>query len=258
MTHAAPAATSLTWTPAARAGIFYGASLALLAAMVAKQLTVLLPAGIASQVGHNSEAVLYAVLVCAALQLLRRARPSPAGRWAAAGAYAALCVVSAAALKASDLPSSVATLNEPLVAAGLTTLYLCVPRPVRWPAAWSAAVLLFVVVLFDTTLVLDQAESLVPLMLAPLCLDVVDRALLEADQPWRPWRRLGWCACLIGLAVGALLAARLVRPDLSGPVDLGVDYAQRAAEAYWGWLLIHVYLGFWLPWCLAGEPRGGR
>lgn len=245
--------TSTLWTPAVRATIYYGASVVLLALMMAKLLADVLPSALASQIGHNSEAVLYAALVCATVQLVRAHRPATARSWVLVGAFAAVCLALAAGLKASDLPSSVATLNEPLVAAGLTALYVNLPRPVRWPLAWSAAVLLVVVVFFDTALVLDQAESLVPLMIAPVALDVVDRSLLEPDQPDRPRRRLLWCGCLVGFAVLAMVLARAVRPDLSGPFDYGVDYGQRAAEAYWGWLLIHVYLGFWLPWRGSGS-----
>jgi len=232
----------------ARATLFYATSAVLLGLMMAKVLPDLLPAGLASQIGHNSEAVLYAALVCATIELVRAHRPPTARSWLLVGVFAAACIALAAALKASDLPSSIATLNEALAGVGLTALYINLPRPIRWPLAWSAAVLLFVVVFFDTGLVVDQAESLVPLMIAPIALDVVDRSLLEPDQPNRPQRRLIWCACLVGLAVLSMLLARMVRPDLAGPFDYGVDYSQRAAEAYWGWLVIHVYLGFWLPW----------
>jgi hypothetical protein len=227
---------------------FYAGSGVLLGLAMSKQLASILPDGIAAQVGHNSEAVLYAALVCATVQVLGAYRSSTAASWAAVAAYALTCVTLAALLKDSDLPSSVATLNEPLVAAGLTALYLNLPRPVRWPWAWSAAVLLFIVLLFDTSLVLDQAESLVPLMIAPIALDVVDGWLLDKRRPNRPGRRWAWCAFLVAVAACAMVLARVVRPDLSGPVDYAIDYAQRAAEAYWGWVLIHLYLGFWLPW----------
>lgn len=241
------------WTPRTRAAIFYVAVSALLLLIMTKHLADLLPARLASQIGHNSESLLYALLVCATIQVVRSHRPPTSRSWLVATVFAAACLALAAGLNASDLPSSVVTLNEPLVAAGLTALYVNLPRPVRWPWAWSGVVLVLVVVFFDTQVVLDQAESLVPLMIAPIALDVVDRALLEPDQPDRPGRRLAWCGCLVGVALFAMVVASAVRPDLSGAFDYGVDYAQRAAEAYWGWLLIHVYLGFWLPWVRRGQ-----
>ena len=110
----------------------------------------------------------------------------------------------------------------------------------------SLAVLAGIVIFFDTTLVLDQAESLVPLALAPLALDVFDRTILEPDRPDRPLLRAVWMAGLVVFALAAMALAPWARDDLEGFVPLGIDYAQRAAEAYWGWLLLHVFFAYWL------------
>ncbi len=120
------------------------------------------------------------------------------------------------------------------------------PRPIRYPWLIAAGVLAFVVVFFDTAFVLDQAESLVMILLAPVALDVMDRFILEGPEHDHPMRRWLWCGFLLVLVAGFAVAARLVRVDLAGFVDYAVDYGQRASEAYTGWLLVHLYFGLWL------------
>lgn len=216
--------------------LFFGGLGLALALIVTGAHATFLPSGLASQIGHNSEALALALLVAALIHVYRRR-----GRGAWCAVVGLVLVVAGLLLQRADLPTSVVTLNEALVGAGLIAWYLLLPRSPVVGVVTSAAILLAVVVFFDTTFVLDQAESLVPAILVPLALDVFDRRLL---QPWAPDNgllRVLWIAFLCSLAVGSMLAARWARQDLSGPLKLGIDYSQRAAEAYWGWLLVHVY-----------------
>ncbi|UYM06543.1 hypothetical protein [Solicola gregarius] len=226
--------------------VFYVAVFALFALIVGKQLSTILPAGVASQIGHNSESLCFALLVCAMIQFLRPARLSAAQRWGVSAAIAVGCIAVGWLLVLSDLPSNVATLNEPIIAAGVLALYLQLERPLRWPSAYAAAVLAFIVVLFDTELVLNQAESLVLILLAPIGLDVMDRMVLAGRAYDVPIRRHLWCAALVVFALAMMALAPWAREDLSGALRLGIDYAHRAAEAYWGWLLVHLYFSYWL------------
>lgn len=226
--------------------VFYVAVFALLALIVGKQLSTVLPGSVASQIGHNSESLCFALLVCAMIQFLRPASLSTSRRWSVSAAIAIGCIGIGWLLVLSDLPSSVATLNEPIIAGGVLALFLQLRRPLRWPWAYAAAVLVFIVALFDTALVLDQAESLVLILLAPVGLDVMDRMVLEGRRYDVAIRRHVWCAGLIVFALTMMALAPWARDDLAGGLRLGIDYAHRAAEAYWGWLLVHLYFSYWL------------
>src|SRR6185436_1213308 len=104
----------------------------------------------------------------------------------------------------------------------------------------------FIAIFFDSTFVLDQAESLVPLALAGPALDIFDRTILRPQLPDTPGLRLLWMALLLVAAVGLIFAAHWARQDLHGSLRYAIDYAQRAAEAYWGWLIIHTFFSYWL------------
>lgn len=231
---------------------YYCVLAAVLVLIIVGALPRLLPHGIATSIGHNSEAFLFALGFSAIVQFLlpwlRRKRWRP---WFVTVPSAVACFSFAYFLIESGWPSSIVTLNEPVVAIGLMLLYVCLPRPLRYAPVLSIVVFLSVVIFFHTRFVLDQAESLVPAMLAPLALDVFDRAILEPRRRERSGLRLMWMAVLFAVAIVLIFAAKWARTDLHGPVRLGIDYAQRAAEAYWGWLFVHAYFGLWI-----GRVRG--
>lgn len=237
-----------------RSIVFYALVAAALLVLVTKTQQGFLPAGLARQIGHNSEALLFAGLVAAQLQVLR-AIPTRPGRLVFIGIGAAALILGGLWLLDADLSPTLVTLKEPMIGAGMVLAYLAVPHPFRLAPVVSLLVLATVVVFFDTEVVLDQAESLVPLILAPLALDVFDRTLTRPDLPDTPGLRLIWMGILLALVLGSMAIAPWAREDLSNGLRLGIDYSQRAAEAYWGWLLIHFYFGYWLGrrW-RTGEP----
>lgn len=215
-----------------------------LVALVVKAQSLVLPAGLSSQIGHNSEALCFALLVCASIDFVRPWASRIGRPWLVASAGALFLWVGAWLLLQTDWPSSVVTLNEAMVGAGFLLLYITIPRPFRmWPLAFTA-ILALIVVFFDTAFVLDQAESLIPFLIAPIALDYADRTILEPAQPNRPARRVAWIAALIVLGVGFMLLAPSAREDLDSGANLAIDYGQRAAESYWGWIIIHVYYGY--------------
>lgn len=236
----------------ARAAVlFYVGVAAILICLIIKLQAEVLPSGIAAQLGHNSEALLFALLVGLEIQYLRPALSRSSNKWPFGLGIAALLFAIAYGLLQTGWTSSVVTLNEPIVAAGFMMPFLLLKRPQRFAPAIFLAVLALVIVFFDTVFVLDQAESLVPFMLAPLALDVFDRTILEPHEPDRPALRLAWMVTLVVIGVAFMITAPWAREDLHGPLRYGIDYGQRAAEAYWGWLLVHAYFSFWL------RQRGG-
>lgn len=235
-------------TRTSRQATFFVATALLLLALVTHVQEKVLPASLAAQVGHNSEALLFALLVSATVHLHHRLLGQGKSPLPVLASVAVVLGIAGLLLQRVDAwPTSVVTLNEAVLGAGLVAAYLCLPRSPWFGALASLAVVIFIVIFFQTGFVLDQAESLVPLALAPLALDVFDRRILSPDLPDRPGLRRGWMAFLVLMAVVSMFAARWARGDLDGAFRLAIDYSQRAAEAYWGWLIIHAYFSYWLP-----------
>ena len=126
----------------------------------------------------------------------------------------------------------------------MVAIYVQPKRPLKCTPWLSVVVLALIVVFFNTAVVLDQAENLFMIMLAPVAFDLFDRTILDPSAPDRPGRRLAWCVSLVLAWFVFWRLAAVVRPDLSGPIDYGIDYAYRAAEAYIGILLVHVYFSY--------------
>ena len=228
----------------ARSAVFYVVMAVGLVVLVTKAQKQFLPEGLATQIGHNSEALLFAILVSAEIQALRVLRGT--ARLAFVGVGAVVLVVLGVLLLNSDLIPTLVTLNEPLIGSGMVLVYLALPRSPVTGVVSALLVLAVIIVFFDTAVVLDQAESLVPLLLAGLALDVFDRTILQPDRPDTPGLRLAWMAALLVVVIALMPAAHWAREDLHGPLRYGIDYAQRAAEAYWGWLLVHLFFSYWL------------
>lgn len=105
---------------------------------------------------------------------------------------------------------------------------------------------LAIVVLFDTSFVLEQAESLVPLVLAGPAIDIFFPGLLN-DEPVGGRRlQLAWMLGLCVLAVALMPLSEWARTSLSGSLQDVIDYLQRAAEGYWGWIFVYAFFAFWL------------
>ncbi len=234
-------------TPAVRSGIFYGACLLVCAMIIRHDFAEFLPAGLATQIGHNREALGFAILMCATIQWFRP--------WAARSRYPipiaavyglALWMFGWWLLNHSGFSSDYTTFSESFFAAGVLAVYVQPPRPLRWGPWLTPLVFILIVVFFNTSLVLDQSENLVMIMLGPVAFDLFDRTILDRNAKDQPRLRLAWCISLVVAWFVFWRLAGVVRPDLSGPIDYGIDYAYRCAEAYWGILLVHVYFSYWL------------
>lgn len=235
-----------------RSIVYYLAVTGLLVLIVINALPILLPDSIATQIGHNSEALLFAIGFSAIVQFLLPWIHSRGWTpWRVTVPAAIACIAFGAALLQAPWPPTLVTLNEPMIAIGLMLLYVSIRRPFRRAPIVSALVLVVLAVFFNTSVVLGQAESLIPLLLAPFALDVFDRAILEPGSADRPVLRLVWMAFLLVVAVTLIFASRWVGDDVHGPFRSAINYAQRGAEAYWGWLIVAGYFGIWI-----GRARG--
>jgi len=206
-----------------------------------------LPEKLATEIGHNREALGLAFIMVAVIQWFRP--------WAARQHHPMMMAVLLAAalylfgwwmLHESCWSSDYYTYSESLFGAAFLTVYVQPRRPMRWGLLVTPAVLVMIVVLFKTGWVLDQSEDLVMILLGPLAFDRFDRRILDRSAPDDRRLRLAWVVSLVTAWLVLWRLAKVVRPDLHGPFDYTVDYGYRAAEAYWGILLVHVYFSYWL------------
>ena len=245
-----------------RIAIFYTTMAVALLVLVTRAQQHVLPSGLATQVGHNSEAFLFAMLVAAEIQILRtRARtPRLLIGMASCGV---LFVALGLALRASELPATLTTLNEPIIGAGFLLFYMCLPRSRTTALVCAVSVTLCIFVLVDRTFVIDQAESLVPLVLAGPAIDIFDRRLLDGDASGTRVLWMTWVVALTLVAIILIPVGAWAREDLSGGGAVTIDYLRRAIEGYWGWVFVHVYFAFllgaaWRNSRSAGEREGSH
>lgn len=235
-------------TSRARAvSVTYYSVLTLLLIAVWLGWTSLLPEAIGPRIARNSEALLLAIVVTAWIQFVRpRAQARPL--ITVAGVVALLA--AGIALLLSDLPSQYRTLNESLLAAAVVVAYVHPRRPLpRWiPWTISAGVIVIVAVGFNTTVVIDLAESIAVIVLVPIALDVIDRAILQPGRtdPWPP--RVAWYAFLLVAPVVITLLEYAVSVD--GAAGDILRYLVRTTEAPLFLLLLEGFLAIVLPWAV--------
>lgn len=240
-----------------RSALFYGSLSLLLLLSVTKMLPRLLPGGLASQLGHNSEAYLIALLLGAILQWLRPWAQTTRRPWLVLSAVAAVSIAVGVVLDQhkGSLDSSIASLNEAFLAVGVISLYLILRRPVAYAPVLALGLLIAIVVFNRTDLITVQAESLVAIMLAPVSLDVADPTLVDRDAADRPTARLLWCVVLIVVPV---VFALLYRMQLSGLAAEIARYGRRPTEDFLAFLFLHLYFSYLLGrrWRDAGQRMG--
>ncbi len=228
--------------------VIYLAAIVIVAQLINTHETAkFLPAKLATEIGHNREALGLALIMVPVIQWFRP--------WAARQRHPmVLAVLLGAALYAfswwmlhkSGWTSDYYTYSESVFGAAFLTVYVQPRRPMRRGLLVTPIVLILIIVLFQTGWVLDQSEDLLMIMLGPLAFDLFDRRILDRSAPDDRRLRLTWVIGLVVVWFVLWRLAKVVRPDLHGPVDYTIDYGYRAAEAYWGIWLIHVYFSYWL------------
>ena len=238
--------------------LFYGGLTLLVVLCASRLLAEIVPAPLAGRIAYNSEAYLFAVVLAGWIQFVLP-RLDHATRVRAGIAVGVVWAVIGVGLVLSDLPSSVRTLNETALALSLLIPYVSLRRPVRswWLVSVPVIVVLVVgaVVWAPESWVIDQAETLGFLVLAVLTFDIVDRALLDPDEPSVAARRWGWCAfLLLEPVVVSGLGTGLRQGD--GAMAQALEFLGRVHESFFGVLLVVLVLAL-LPRHL-GEEAGER
>lgn len=225
--------------------------------LVTKLLTHVLPAGLAHEIDDESEALPIAVLFCAYVQFLRAPWADRRREvWLVSGLLAAGAWAIAWLLLTFSLPAGLVTLNESFVAVGAMILYACPSRPIRHAALLTGALLVVAIALSSTSFITSQAESVVPIVLAPLALDWADRMILQPSAASHHLRRLSWCLFLV-------IVPLVARAHISvGSHHDVLQFERRATEGFLGLLLVHLFFSYWLGdrWATGaiGEIRPAR
>ncbi len=234
---------------------YYGGLGLLLALILTKSLSDLLPGSIAGHVSRNSEGLLLALALSAWIQYVRPRIAAAPREWMVTGGSAAVCLTLALLLLLDDVPTSLRTLNEAFFALAVLLPYVQLRRPLP-RAAWLVPAIAVVapIVGADSGIAVTLAETFAFLLLVPLALDLGDRAILEPERRRRPLAVLGWVVVVVLVPV----VLHLIRPN--EPQNLGEElarYLSRTTEAYVAVVLLHAYFSFLLP-ALSGARPGDR
>lgn len=221
--------------------VFYGGLLVALAGALLQVWPLLLPSGLASQLGHNTEAYLLVIALGVWIQFVRPSLEAADRAWSVTGAVALGCLAVGVGLLASDWPSRFRTLNESFLALAVLVPYVTMRRrPSRGRAVALALAVLGVVVLAQPTqLGVDLAETFGMIMLAPLAFDVFDRGMLDPAATTSGRARLVWYGVLAVLPTSlSALEYRLAVGGLAGDLT---RYGVRIHEAFISMLVLGLY-----------------
>lgn len=239
--------------------LFVLGEVVVLVLIVNQVLRHVLPQGLATQIGHNSESFILAALLTLQLVWLRSIAPRRAARetgWEVAALVVVVAVLLALVAVVLDLNGNprLKTLNEPVFAAAVLMVYLAVRPRSRSLAVFSLVALVVTVAFFHTDVVRLQAECLVALVLAPVGFDLAAPWILRPGLRHSRLPAVLWTGFLL-LAPFALMGLKHV--DLPGDfLDAAVLYAARGNEAFWGLFLVH--LTALLAWAPAELRSGDR
>lgn len=221
---------------------YYSVLLVLQVLAITGRLDEVLPDALALKIGKDSEALLLALGLPAWVQFVRPRLTGRRSEWPVTAVAVALLLALAGWLYVTPpVPGNVETLNEPLFALAALVPYVQLRRPLPRPLVLglSGGVLLLVLTASGTTLVTNLAEMLAMLVLVPLGLDVVDRAVLDPAAPRMPAAvRWGWYVALLAVPMTISL---LLAGEFTGTAGDAVRYAVRVQEAWVGLLLLQLY-----------------
>lgn len=218
---------------------FYGGLVLLLVLIITKQLGHLLPKSLATPIGYDSEGFFLAVVLAAWIQFacwrLDRRR-----LWTSALVLSILFLAMGVGLLVTDLPSSVKTLNEASLALAVLIPFVAMGRPLgRWPLGASVVLLAAVFVgtaIAPDSLVVNLAETMTTLIIAPWAFDLFERRVL--DPAARGDLRLRLCGYGVLIAVPVIVVLLGTARRTEGGVFNGIlHYLGRSQESFVGIVL---------------------
>lgn len=252
--------------------LVFSAGLFLLLVAVATGLTgKVLPPGLASKVGYNSEGYLFALVLTPWVYYVAR---HPGERWKVPVSLmlGALWLLVGWRLLNSSLPSAIKTLNEPALALGVVVPYVALKRPLaRWvPHAVVCGIVVAIGLgmwaarpdpgarMESDNWVIYLGEGVFLVLLTVIALDLVERWMVDPGAPRlsRSWRILFYGVLVMTpVAVSALGRSMRVGDQWH---SMSLNYLGRVHEAFVGVLLMCVTLMV-VSWCerrsLALPPR---
>ena len=214
------------------------------------------PSGVASRIGRNSEAYVLALLLAGWVEAVRPRLSGRRSEWPVTLVAAAAAAGIGSALLVSGLPARWVTLNEAFLALVVLLPWVQPRRPAGRRLTLPLVGLVAAVILLGgerVPVVTDQAESLGALLLVPITLDLVDRAVLDQTAAGSRPVRWSWYAALV--LVPVLLSVLQYDVGVAGWASDPVRFGVRIAESFIACLLLSGYFAVALGWTGA---RAGR
>lgn len=209
--------------------LLYGFFLAVMAIILAGQMTKLVPGGLGLTISRNSEGFLMLLAVCFWIDVVHPRLDRSARSWAIVLGVGVLLLVGGLLLRQAPFVSRVVTLNEAVIGLGVILPYLHLRRPVsRWALVLPIAGVVIPAIGGSNTFTTDMAEAFGGMVLFPLVVDVIDRGLL-LDRVARPRRNIVAAVALLLV----ILVVHVVTPHHPlGIVPNVLYYLQRATEMF--------------------------
>jgi hypothetical protein len=222
-------------------GLYYGVLGLLMLLAVTGRAGDVFPGTIGTHVGDDSEGILLALGLAAWVQFVRPRLAGTRREWPlTALAVAVLAILGFWMYVTGPLPGNVETLNEPLFALAILTFYVQMRRPLPRPLVGVVIVasLLVFVTASAWQASTSLAELLAMLVLIPIGLDVVDRAILDPQAPTSSTVRWAWYVWLLAVPISI---ATVFAGAFTGALGDALTYLSRVQEAWLGVLLVELY-----------------
>jgi hypothetical protein len=233
--------------------IFYVVVVALLAGVLFKFWTQVLPHGVASRIGHNSEGYVAILAIAPWIQFVRPRISGKRSEWyVTALGFLAFAGLTAAMLS-TDWASRFKTLNEGTAAAAVLIPYVQLRRPFpRW-VAWTVflVVTIATIVTSKTVATTDMAESWVMVVLAVAGFDLIDTGILDPGAVTSTVARWLYYAFLVVVPIVCSLAEYHWHAGSTGAYGQTVRFMVRVDESF-------IFAVFTLFFFAVGLGRTGR
>lgn len=223
---------------------YYGGLSLVLVLILTRTIGDLLPGSLASEISHNSEGLVILLGVSVWIEFVRRRDLSPAQSLRVTVLAAVAWLLIGLVLRYAPLPPQVATLNEAAFGLAVLVPYLQLSRPLPvWGWLVPLAGVAIPLIGGTNSVTTDLAEAFGAMVLIPLCVDAVDRGILDGSAV-PVLRVLAWMAFLV---VTVLTLRAIVDPTPSGFVPEVVRYLTRITECFLASLLLHAYFSLLRP-----------